>query len=143
MSSKSAVSPFKQIRTMSALPQQALYGEKDSGKVAHTKIRVGDEEFDSLAEHDRYLELRVMEQDGIISELECHPSYEILPAQVTPAGKQNFRPVVYTPDFRYVRDGKTVVEEIKSEYTRKEKDYIIRRKLIYYTLGIYVEEIVR
>lgn len=137
---------YKDIKTMRVLPslgQIPGLGEKSSGRVNHTKVRVGDLEFDSIAEHDRYLELRVMEKAGMISDLECHPSYEILPKQETPAGKPNFRPVVYTPDFRYKRDGKEIVEEVKSEYTRHEKDYVIRRKLILYTLGIYVEEIVR
>ena len=129
---------FKPVRTIPARAQIAGYGEKNSGRVNHTKIRVGDLVFDSVTEHDRYLELRVMEKAGMISDLECHPSYEILPKQETPAGKPNFRPVVYTPDFRYKKDGKTIVEEVKSEYTRHEKDY-----LILYTLGIYVEEIVR
>lgn len=123
--------------------QARRYGETKSGKIPHTKIKVGSEEFDSIAEHDRYIELLVLEKAGKISKLECHPRYEILPPQKTPEGRQNFKGVIYTPDFRYVRDGKTVVEEVKSEYTRHEKDYVIRRKLILYTLGIYVEEIVR
>lgn len=114
------------------------------GKIAHTKIKVGELEFDSIAEHDRYLELIAMQRAGLIQELECHPSYEVLPKQITPEGKDNFRRVVYTPDFKYkTADGREVVEEVKSEYTRLEKDYVLRRKLIYYTLGIYVEEIVR
>lgn len=133
----------KQLRAIPALAQLKGFGETSEGRVKHTKVRVGDIEFASIAEHDRYLELRVMERAGMISDLECHPSYEILPKQETPEGKPNFRPVVYTPDFRYKRDGKTIVEEIKSEYTRKEKDYVIRRKLIFYMLGIYVEEIIR
>ena len=134
---------MKSMRSIPALGQISGWGEKSTGRIKHEKVKVGDIEFDSLAEHDRYLELRVMERAGIISDLECHPKYEVLPKQETPAGKPNFKPVVYTPDFRYKRDGKTVVEEVKSEYTRKEKDYVIRRKLILYTLGIYVEEIVR
>jgi len=46
---------------------------------------VGDIEFDSLAEHERYLELLVMEKAGLIRDIECHPSYQILPAQPTVA----------------------------------------------------------
>lgn len=131
------------IRTRDAMPTLSEMG-MSGGKIPHQRIKVGDIEFDSMAEHDRYLELLVLQRSGQISNLECHPSYEILPAQQTPEGKRNFRPVVYTPDFRYKRaDGSEVVEEVKSEYTRKEKDYIIRRKLILYTLGIYVEEIIR
>lgn len=131
-------------RAFAPAVQLKCWGEKDSGKIAHQKIKVGDIEFDSFAEHDRYLELTMMERAGLIHDIECHPSYECLPSQETPDGRQNFRPVVYTPDFRYVTaDGRTVVEEVKSEYSRHEKDYVIRRKLLYYTQGIYVEELVR
>ncbi len=131
------------MKTLPARERIAAWGETKSGRIRHEKIRVGDLEFDSVAEHDRYLELRVMEKAGVISGLECHPRYEILPRQETPSGRPDFRPVVYTPDFRYVREGRTVVEEVKSEYSRQERDYVLRRKLILYTLGIYVEELVR
>ena len=131
------------VRAMEPIPTQNEMG-MGGGKIPHQKFKVGDLEFDSMAEHDRYIELKVMQKAGRITDLECHPSYEILPKQETPPGKQNFRAVVYTPDFRYRKaDGTEVVEEVKSEYTRKEKDYIIRRKLILYTLGIYVEEVIR
>ena len=134
----------QQFKQFGARPQMRRFGESNSGKVPHQKIVANGIEFDSKAEHDRYLELLIMQRAGLISELECHPSYEVLPKQETPKGKHNFRPVVYTPDFRYKdKDGKEIVEEVKSEYTRKEKDYVIRRKLLYFTQGIYVEEVVR
>lgn len=40
---------------------------------------------------------------------------------------------VYTADFVYV-------EDCKSEYTRKEKDYILRRKLMLHVHGIHIVE---
>ena len=128
-----------------AMQQMRRFGEQNCGKIPHTKVRSGEEEFDSIAEHDRWLELMVLQRAGAIRDLECHPRYEVLPAQRTPQGRQNFKPVVYTPDFRYTdaATGRLVVEEVKSEYTRHEPAYVIRRKLLYYTHGIYVEEIVR
>lgn len=131
------------FKTKAAMKQMNRFGETKSGKIPHVKVKVGDEEFDSIGEHDRYIELLLMQKAGIISDLECHPSYEVLPKQETPAGKQNFRNVIYTPDFRYKRDGKEIVEEVKSVFSRKEKDYVLRRKMLYYTKGIYVEEIIR
>ena len=47
---------------------------------------------------------------------------------------------VYTADFVYVEDGVKVVEDCKSEYTRKEKDYILRRKLMLHVHGIHIVE---
>lgn len=135
---------FKSLKSAPSMEQMPRVGETKSGKISHTKIKVGDIEFDSIAEHDRYLELLIKQNEGEITELECQPRYEILPKQETPPGKRNFKPIYYTPDFRYKnRDGETVVEEVKSEYSRHEKDYVIRRKLILYTLGVYVEEVIR
>ena len=49
---------------------------------------------------------------------------------------------VYTADFVYwSRDiGGIVVEDCKSEITRKEKDYVLRRKLMLYVHGIRIVE---
>lgn len=47
---------------------------------------------------------------------------------------------VYTADFVYVQDGATIVEDTKSEYTRKEQDYVLRRKLMLYVHGIKIVE---
>lgn len=139
---------FLMIRGMNtakfnSIPGFSRYGEKRTGRIPHEICRVGNETFDSIAEKDRYLELLVMEKAGIISELVCHPEFEIIPKQETPKGKPNFRKAVYTADFQYVRDGETIVEDVKSKYTREEKDYILRRKMMLYINGIYVEEIVR
>lgn len=134
----------KDFIRLKPLAQMPCFGETASGKVPHQRIVADGIEFDSKAEHDRYIELKLMERAGRISKLECHPTYEVLPKQITPEGRQNFRPVVYTPDFRYInQDGKEIVEEVKSEYTRHEKDYVIRRKLLFFTQGIYVEEVIK
>lgn len=120
------------------------FGEKRTGRIPHEKTKVGDIVFDSLSEKDRYLELLVMQKAGIISDLVCHPEFEIIPRQTFPeTGKFAFHPAHYTADFQYVRDGKTVVEDVKSKVTREEKDYVLRRKLMLYMNGIYVEEVVR
>ena len=117
-------------------------GENKSGKVPHQRIVANGIEFDSKAEHDRYLELLVMERAGVIERLECHPRWEIIPAQKIP-GNRGFQAAHYTADFRYFRDGVEHVEDVKSSYTREAQDYVLRRKLMYQVHGIYVEEVVR
>jgi len=48
---------------------------------------------------------------------------------------------VYTADFVYNDAfGDLVVEDCKSEYTRKEKDYVLRRKLMLHVYGIRILE---
>ena len=48
---------------------------------------------------------------------------------------------VYTADFVYRdKEGNEVVEDVKSEVTRKEADYVLRRKLMLHVLGIRILE---
>ncbi len=48
---------------------------------------------------------------------------------------------VYTADFVYKdKDGNEIVEDTKSEVTRKEADYVLRRKLMLHVHGIRIKE---
>lgn len=49
-------------------------------------------------------------------------------------------PVTYVADFVYYQDGEQVVEDCKSDFTRKEKDYIIKRKLMLHKHHIKIYE---
>ena len=124
------------------MAQISTYGSKSAGKIPHERVKIGDEEFDSVAEGDRYMELLVMQKAGLIQNLKCHPQFALIPSQKVP-GHQSFRAHRYTADFEYDRDGKHVVEDVKSVRTREERDYIINRKLMWMLNGIYVEEVLR
>ncbi len=115
--------------------------DRRTGKVAHEITRIGDKVFDSRAEADRYIELSAMQKGGIISDLVCQPRFEIIPKQKVDG--HSFRAAYYTADFQYVRDGKVVVEDVKSVYTRQAEDYKLRRKLMLLHNGIFVEEVIR
>ena len=82
------------------------------------------EKYDSIKEYDRWIELQKMQADGRISDLR----------------RQDEQNAVYTADFVFVENGVTVVEDCKSEYTRKEKDYVLRRKLMLHVHGIRIVE---
>ena len=48
---------------------------------------------------------------------------------------------VYTADFVYTDEhGKEIVEDVKSEITRKEADYVLRRKMMLYLRKIRIKE---
>lgn len=47
---------------------------------------------------------------------------------------------VYTADFVYIENGDTVVEDVKSDITRKEADYVLRRKLMLHVYGVRIKE---
>lgn len=124
------------------MEQMRSYGEKKSGKIPHDRPKVNGIEFDSQSEADRYMELLVLRDEGKIQNLEIQPRWELVPPQKVP-GRTGFRKHVYTADFAYDRDGKHIVEDVKSVRTREERDYIINRKLMWFLLGIYVEEVIR
>ena len=108
--------------------------------------------FDSRLERDRYLFLADAERKGEIADLRRQVEYEIIPKQTHTVAKQLKTkvkyeervlesPAKYTADFVYELDGKVIVEDTKSEYTRKEKDYVLRRKLMLYHNNIRIVEV--
>jgi hypothetical protein len=63
--------------------------------------------FDSMAEASRYKTLKLLG----IKNIEVHPKYEILPANGKMAA------VNYVADFKYMADGRVVVEDVKGVLT--------------------------
>lgn len=87
--------------------------------------------FDSVGEHRRYRELKLMEQAGEITELRVHPSWPLI------VNGHNIGR--YTADFSYRgKNGNLVVEDYKGVKTR---DYILRRKLMQAVHGIEIREV--
>ena len=82
-----------------------------------------------------------MQRKGVISNLQRQVRYEIIPAityektivlktKTKVVELVDEKPAHYTCDFQYVEDGVLVIEDAKSDATRKEKDYVLRRKLM-------------
>lgn len=69
--------------------------------------------FDSGAEYRRYQELKLLERNGEIADLEIHPRYGIHPGSVA----QKIRPIWYEADFSYIENGVLVVEDVKGKRT--------------------------
>ena len=112
------------------------------------KITRGGEVFDSIKEYRRYCELKLLEKAGEIYDLERQVKFLLVPAQYESSeagkkgrrkrGKLAEREISYYADFVYYRGNMRVVEDAKGIRT---KEYIIKRKLMRYFLGIKVEEI--
>ena len=101
--------------------------------------------FDSAREAIRYDELMLMLRAGEIREMKVQPQFTLKESFVTPEGDLSGK-VVYIADFSYearVKDGtwRFVVEDVKSERTRKNKDYRIKVKLMQENRGITVQEV--
>ena len=99
-------------------------------------------EFDSVKEERRYYELLLLEKAGEITRLQRQASFELIPTQYDGQGKLVERSCVYKADFTYLDNkGEQVVEDVKSAYTRKLPDYVIKRKLMLYRYGIRIKEV--
>ena len=86
--------------------------------------------FDSKKESLRYLELKRKQELGQISNLELQPSFE-LQEKFKRDGK-TYRPITYIADFKYVEDGKVIVEDVKSYFTAKNDLYKMKKKMLLY-----------
>lgn len=92
--------------------------------------------FDSKKERLRYQELLLLEKAGKIQGLTRQVRFELIPSQYD--GKKCVeRACNYIADFTYWKDGEFIVEDCKGFRT---KDYIIKRKLMYYFRKIRIKE---
>lgn len=124
-------------------------------KYGNRKVIVDGITFDSKREARRYQELKMLEKCGAISNLQRQVEYELIPTQrekstrVYTKGRKKGQPiegkviekaVTYVADFVYIDNttGKTVVEDAKGFHT---KDYILKRKMCLYLLGIRIQEV--
>lgn len=96
--------------------------------------------FDSRKEEARGQELALMQRAGLIQDLKRQVPVQLIPAQYID-GKCVERAVKYIADFVYVEKGEIVYEDVKSEITRKNKDYVIKRKLLLYLKNIRLREV--
>jgi hypothetical protein len=106
--------------------------------------------FDSTKEYKRYQELLLLQRAGVIQDLQRQVEFVLIPAQREAdrigvrggviKGKTIEHKCSYVADFVYTENGKTVVEDTKSDAT-KTKDYILKRKMMLYFHGIRIKEV--
>lgn len=106
--------------------------------------------FDSKKEMYRYIRLKSMQEEGLISDLRMQVPYEIIPAvyeeetvqmktKVKTVTKCVQRAVHYLADFVYKdKDGNEVVEDAKGMRTEK---YLLKKKMMRAFLGISIKEV--
>lgn len=98
-------------------------------KYRNTKCEHDGIRFDSKRERSRWFELIKQQDVGLIArQRRSDGSIE--------------RAVEYVADFTYRNSvGELVVEDVKSAVTRKNKDYVIKRKLMLREHGITIQEV--
>lgn len=119
---------------------------KKQGRIPHKVTFVSGIKFDSSIEARRYRELMLIYKSNPrrVQNLTTHPKFVLLPKFTHKATGVNYRQTCYTPDFMYTNEhGDTVIEEVKSSHSKKERDYQIRKKLLLFqNMGIIFKEII-
>lgn len=108
---------------------------RQTGKYHARRTTVDGITFDSRKEAARYVELKDMEEKGLIRDLRRQVRYELVPA--FDVDGHHYRPVFYVADFVYTEDGKEVVEDVKGMRTDV---YKIKRKLFSHRYGKRIKE---
>lgn len=105
---------------------------RSKSKYRNQKVEVDGIVFDSKREANRYLELKLLEKAGEISNLECQPKFDLV--------VNGMKVCTYYGDFRYKdeRICKPVVEDVKGVRTH---EYIIKKKLLKAIFDIDVVEV--
>lgn len=108
-------------------------------KYRNKKTTVGGRVFDSKAEASRFVELKRMEEAGLISNLKRQVSFELAPAVKIPGKRRMSPPLRYFADFTYEQDGKTIIEDVKGQ-DKVTEGYRIKRHLLA-VAGIHIVEV--
>lgn len=110
-------------------------------KFGNKKVVLEGAAFDSRKEARRYRELQILERTGEISELQTQFAF-VLAESVKFKSEPRRKPAVkYVADFVYIKDGRQVVEDVKSVATRKDKYFRLKKHLMMSVHGIEVVEV--
>ena len=93
-------------------------GKGKRNKYNAVRVSFDDMNFDSKREMARYGELRLLEMTGQIEKLEVQPVY-MLPGKIK-----------YKGDFRYVEQGKVIVEDVKGGKATQTRTFINKWKQV-------------
>lgn len=94
-------------------------------KYGNKKTLVNGIKFDSMKEANRFRELQMLEKSGLIADLRIQQRFEVVPK----AGG-NKRARYYIADFTYTEGGKKIIEDTKSEITKKNPVYSLKKALV-------------
>ena len=100
--------------------------QKGKSKYKAKKTSIDGIKFDSQKEANRYLELKLLEKQGIINDLELQARFELQPSYKK--NGKTVRPIYYVADFVYYDTfkGQKIVEDTKGYRT---EIYKLKKKL--------------
>jgi len=94
--------------------------------------------FDSKKEMAYYLKLKILQEKGLIEQLELQKEYELQPS--FKIKDKTYRKITYKTDFSYIskEDNKLHIVDVKGF---KTEVYKLKKKMMAYKYGIEIEEI--
>lgn len=118
-------------------------GNKGKSKYNAKKIKVGEITFDSKKEANRFIELKILKEQGKITDLILQPEYVLQEGFDIPERKgyevknKRYRAIKYIADFEYydVEKNKIVIEDVKGY---KTEVYKIKKKLFLKSIAPYI-----
>ena len=112
-------------------PYSYFYAKRS--KYGNKKTVLGNVVYDSQKEANRAFELGLLLKAGVIKNLERQQRFDLIPKTETE------RAAFYVADFVYIEvsTNKLICEDVKSEATRRDKTYILKRKLFKYLYKNY------
>lgn len=116
---------------------------KGRGRYGNVKKPVFDGiRFDSRAEMGRYCDLKLMEQAGVIRDLELQPRFPITIAGIDIRYAGSNRHLTYIADFRYfdIEKNKVIIEDKKMQSGHRTDVYKIKRALMQ-AMGLTITEV--
>lgn len=111
--------------------------KKRVNKYRNEPVIINNEKFDSKKEYYRYIDLQFMKAKGEVIKIERQKSYRIIDGV-----KGLFRAKFYIADFVVTyADGHVEVEDVKSEITRLNRVYVLKKHLMYVVNNILIKEL--
>lgn len=113
---------------------------KKKSKYGNKIVHSHGKKFDSKKEYGRWLELKQMQDENKIRDLVHHKVYSI---DINGRHIANYEAdfVYWRPHVFMKRDGQTIVEDVKSEITRRNPVYRLKKKLMAAVHGINIVEV--
>lgn len=97
---------------------------KSKNKYNAKKTVIDGIKFDSKKEAQHYMELKLLQRAGEISNLELQPRF--LLQEGFKKNGETYKPIYYIADFKYIEKGQVIVEDVKGKETEVFK---LKRKL--------------
>jgi len=113
---------------------------KKGSKMKNTKVVIDDLVFDSKKEANRYSELKQLLKAELITDLELQKPFVLVPSVILNGRRKP--PIRYVADFCYVNsEGETIVEDVKSRFTKTLPVYRIKSHLMKAIHNIDITEV--